>query len=378
MIKVFQLIDSIQLGGAEIIALNISEYCKIKNPDELEFFVVELFHNKDSYSQDKTKEILTKNIKIISLDKISRMSKRVNYLIVPFTLLYYLFKEKPQIIHSHTDLPDFVLSISIRILSFFHIRTPKIVRTIHNTNLWEAHPLLGKFTETAFKDDSVVGVSASALEAYNNLRIKNNLRVSQNQQIIYNGCAIPQRKSYPFLLDKEKINIAFCGRFENQKGIDILIERIKILNLKFSNDFIFHIIGDGSFRDDVINLSKENANVLVYDPVTNISDKLFVFNFLIIPSRFEGLGLISLEASLSNVPVIAAFALGLSETLPTDWPLQFHLDNEDELIMIFEKIKNNEYDLDVLKKQAYSFVSDKFSHEKMIDAYSKLYLEINE
>jgi len=117
---------------------------------------------------------------------------------------------------------------------------------------------------------------------------------------------------------------------------------------------------------------------LVYDPVTNISDKLFVFNFLIIPSRFEGLGLISLEASLSNVPVIAAFALGLSETLPDDWPLQFHLDNEDELIIIFEKIKNNEYDLDALKKQAYSFVSDKFSHDKMIDAYSKLYLEINE
>jgi len=378
MIKVFQLIDSIQLGGAEIIALNISEYCKIENPNEFEFFVVELFQNKDLYSQNKTKEILAKNIKIISLDKVLRISKRISYLIAPFTLIYYLFKEKPQIIHSHTDFPDMVLSISMRILSFFHIKIPKIVRTIHNTDLWKTHPLLGKFTEIAFKDDIVVGVSASALEAYNNLRIKNNLRVSQNKQIIYNGCVIPQKISYPFLIDKEKINIAFCGRFESQKGIDILIERIKALNINFFNDFIFHIIGDGTFRNDVLKLSKENANVLVYDPVPNISDKLFIFDFLIMPSRFEGLVLMSLEASLSYVPVIAAIALGLTETLPSDWPLQFHLENEEELIVIFEKIKNKEYDLAILRNKAYSFVSEKFLHSKMIDAYSKLYFEINE
>jgi len=88
--------------------------------------------------------------------------------------------------------------------------------------------------------------------------------------------------------------------------------------------------------------------------------------------------LISIEASYSKVPVIAAMASGLSETLPKDWPLLFHLENEIELLAILEKIKNNEYDLKFLKNQAFLFVSQKFSHSGMIDAYSKLYLEMNE
>ncbi len=57
------------------------------------------------------------------------------------------------------------------------------------------------------------------------------------------------------------------------------------------------------------------------------------------PSHFEGLPLTSIEASFSGVPVIAAHAPGLDETLPENWPLKFHLENNDELYSIFENIK---------------------------------------
>jgi len=109
-----------------------------------------------------------------------------------------------------------------------------------------------------------------------------------------------------------------------------------------------------------------------------MSERLYAFDFLIMPSRFEGLVLISIEASYSKVPVIAAIAPGLSETLPKDWPLLFHLENEIELVTIFQNIKNRKYDMESLKNQAYFYVSTKFSHSSMIEAYSKLYLRINE
>jgi glycosyltransferase involved in cell wall biosynthesis len=70
---------------------------------------------------------------------------------------------------------------------------------------------------------------------------------------------------------------------------------------------------------------------------------------MIMPSRFEGLVLIPIESLLSKVPVIAAFAKGLSETLPLDWSLQFQLENEQELMSVFDNIKNNKYDLTQLK-----------------------------
>jgi glycosyltransferase involved in cell wall biosynthesis len=375
MSKIFQLINSIQLGGAEIVAFNLAEYCKSNTSSDFEFVVVELHQTHEAYSMEKKKELLSKKIRIISL---SKSSKRLSLFIGPFSLAYQLLKEKPDIVHSHTDLPDFVLSNIVRLFSILRIKTPIIVRTIHNSELWATHQKLGKYTETAYVNDRIVGVSEAALNSYNNLRLKNDLPVSNFQQIIYNGCSIPQKKEHPFKLDKDKINIAFCGRFEKQKGIDVLIERVKVINKKFNGVFLFHIIGSGTYLPNVLKLSTDYTNVLVYDAVPNVADKLYAFDFVIMPSRFEGLALMSIEASFSKVPLIATIAPGLNETLPMDWPLQFHLENEEELLRIFEKINNHEYDFETLKNQVYLYVTQKFSHKGMIDAYSKLYLEIDE
>jgi len=375
MIKIFQFISSIQLGGAEIVAFNLSEFCNTNSPVRLEFVVVELYQTNDYYSIQKKSELQSKNIRIISL---GNRNKIFSLLISPFLLFYHLLAEKPNIIHSHTDEPDFVLSSTKRLFAILHIKFPKIVRTIHNTVLWPTHIKLGRYVETVFIDDWIVGVSDCALESYNDLRNKYNLNISKHLFTIYNGCLIPKKTEHTFKIDNQKINIAFCGRFENQKGIDILIERIKVLNDRFKDDFVFHVIGKGSYQNEVLKLAKVNSNVIVYDSVPNMSERLYAFDFLIMPSRFEGLVLISIEASYSKVPVIAAIAPGLSETLPKDWPLLFHLENEIELVTIFQNIKNRKYDMESLKNQAYFYVSTKFSHSSMIEAYSKLYLRINE
>jgi len=373
MIKIFQLIRSIHLGGAEIVAFNLSEYCKTIE-DDFEFLIIELHRSDDEYSTNKKNELKSKDISFVSL---GTKSKTISLLIGHFTLAYQILRRKPDIIHSHTDLPDLVLSNTKRLFSFFHIKFPVVVRTIHNTVLWPTHRRLGKFTEAAFVDDWVVGVSVGALESYKILRHGNNLSISPHLQIIYNGCNFPQKKEHPFNIISEKINVAFCGRFEEQKGIDILIERIKAINHRFKEDFVFHIIGDGTYQNKVRHLSERNSNVLVYNSVPNIADKLYAFDFIIMPSRFEGLALVSIEASFSKVPVIVAFAKGLSETLPPDWSLQFQLENEQELMSVFDNIKNNKYDLIQLKNQAYAFATEKFSLSVMIESYSKLYMSLN-
>jgi glycosyltransferase involved in cell wall biosynthesis len=373
MIKIMHLITSIHLGGSEVVAFNLAEQCKKQHPNEFEFVVTELHSSSDSYAQDKKKELAAKNIKTICLWK---GSKRVSLIIAPFTLIYHIIKEKPQIIHSHTDLPDFVLATTIRILYFFRMKTPTIMRTIHNTELWSTHDRMGKYTESIFINDTVVGVSEASLTAYHALRVKNKLPVSPNQHLIYNGCRIPQKREIPFKIDSKKINIAFCGRFELQKGIDILIERIQEINAKFGDDLLFHIIGSGTYENEVLKLSKNTPNVLMYEAVANIADKLWGFDFLIMPSRFEGLVLLSIEASYSKVPVIAAFAPGLDETLPSDWPLHFHLESHDELLLLVEKLVSKKYDLDTLKEEAFRFVSDKFSLDRMANMYAKLYLKL--
>jgi len=368
------LVTSVKLGGSENVAINIAEHCELARSNDFEFAIVELFQTIDNYALNKKQKLISQNIKTITLTK---TSKRISLLLGPFRLAYFLLKEKPQIIHTHTDLPDLVLSTSLRILSFFHLKMPKIVRTIHSTQLWPTHFKLGKYVEKAFSNEWICGVSAPALEAYNELRIKYEFPVSGCQQIINNGCIIPDRKTHPFKIDIKKINIAFCGRFEDYKGMDILISCIKKINVLYPDDFLFHIIGSGTYQHVIDNLAKDYDNVLVYEAVPDIAEKLYDFDYLFMPSHFEGLGLMSIEASFAKIPVIATYASGLKGTLPPHWPLMFHIENQEELMAIFEKIKNKMYDYEKLKEQAYLFVNENFSMKEMINAYSELYSKIN-
>ena len=373
MAKIVQLITSIDLGGAENVAFNIVEHCKKQYPESFDFFIIELFSKKNTYATQKKKELTDKNIKYLSLH---RGWKRTSLIFAPVRLMLYIKKSCPDIIHSHTDLPDFVLSICLRLLSIFHIKKPLIVRTIHNTQLWSDHALMGKITEKMFVNDQIVAVSKASLIAYNNLREKQSLSKSIHQCVVYNGCVIPQQAKHDFRINNGLINIAFCGRFEYQKGVDILIKIIENVNQKFGHVFLFHIVGHGTYKKEIFELSSRENNVELYDAVPGMSEKFHAFDYSIMPSRFEGLGLTSIEASLSKVPVIASYASGLDETLPDDWPLKFHLDNMDEVLAIFKRIANREYDRNRLTEKAFAYVQQYFSIEAMIEKYSKIYLDL--
>lgn len=370
MSNIFQLISSIQLGGAENVAFDLAEHSGKELRGNPEIIVVELYATQNDYVKSKKEELESKNIRVITL---YNGSKRVSLLFAPLSLLRQIWKEKPLIIHSHTDLPDFVLAAATRLSRFFRIKLPKMARTIHSTQLWRTHHKLGKFTESTFHNDSIVSVSSYAMAAYEQLRKKYDLPVSNNRQIIYNGCVVPKQSPHPFKIDHQKINIVYCGRFEDYKGMETIIQAIPEIENLFPGRFLFHLIGDGSYKKQLQKLVRENNNVLLYGPVPNVSTMFYAFNYLWMPSHFEGLALISIESSFSGVPVIASYAPGLDETLPENWPLKFHLNKMEELYDIFEKINNNQYDVESLKKIAFDFVVKNFSQKKMIKSYNVLY-----
>lgn len=372
-ITIYQLITSIQLGGAENIVFQLVEHCNSNLSKRFKFTVTELHETSDDYSKEKKKSLSEKNINTVTLFK---GPKRLSLFLGSLKLAYIIWKNRPDIIHSHTDLPDFVLASALRIIRLFDIKKPIIVRTIHSTELWTTHPRFAKYTESVYYNDVIASVSKGAYEAHKKIRFDNKLTLSPYQTVLYNGCKIPKKQNHPFEIDKKKINIGFCGRFEKYKGIDTLIWIIKRLNRQYLDSFVFHIIGNGSYLNDILKLAKENKNVFVYDAVPNISDKLYEFDFIFMPSYFEGLPLVSIESSFAKIPVIASFAPGLDETLPEDWPLQFNLNDRNKLLTIFENIKNNTYDLNALKSKAFDFASSNFSHKRMIDNYSKLYSDI--
>lgn len=369
MLKIFHIIASVKLGGAENVAFNLIEHLNSDYVGKFEFWVLELYSTNSRYAIEKKRELYEKGVKIITL---GGRNKRGSLFYAPFFLVKQISSIKPHIIHSHTDLPDFVLGVATKL---FHFNRFRIVRTIHNTALWPTHSFIGRFVESCFENDEVVAVSEAALQSYRVNRLKYGLSTSANSRIIYNGCSrINEKSPHPFNVRDDVVNIAFCGRFEYQKGIDILVDRMLSLSSDLRSKICFHIIGDGNLKTIVQRCLITDTNIFLYDTVIDLTKKLYDFDFVIMPSRFEGLPLLSIESSFAGVPVIAARSLGLTETLPPDWPLFFDLDNEQSLFEILEKITKGMYSRDKLSSTALEFAMEKFGLEKMASAYAALYM----
>jgi len=99
---------------------------------------------------------------------------------------------------------------------------------------------------------------------------------------------------------------------------------------------------------------------------------------LVIPSRWEGLGIIALEAGASGVPILASDADGLSEIIndKNGWQCKKNDVNDlgIKLITAIEAIKHS----NIREKQdnLYTLIKDKFSINNVASAYSDLYLQL--
>jgi glycosyltransferase involved in cell wall biosynthesis len=364
--KIVHLITCIDLGGAENMVFNLCEYAKNNQPGD-ELVIYEIHSSNTTYSRQKKQELRSRGV---TFKTIGNRYKYISLLVAPFLLLLLLRKEKPSIVHAHTDLPDFVLAMTLRMMSRPAFQ---IFRTIHNTELWSTHSLAGKLTEASFHDDTIIAVSAAAAKAYQQIRNRYQLKATGKQHMIYNGVPLPTPEPHPFQLDPERINILFAGRLELQKGIDLLLEVLTELPEEWQSKFSFHIAGDGSFRKQVEELVKTRQNIHYYPTVINLSNKLYPFRYVLMPSRFEGLGLLSVEASLAGIPVAACRVAGLEETLPPDWPLWAETPTTGDLFQLLQKMYANDATHGQLQERSAEWVKERFHFDKMGKDYFNLY-----
>lgn len=100
--------------------------------------------------------------------------------------------------------------------------------------------------------------------------------------------------------------IVCAGRYTKQKGFDLLLQIWTNIEPKHPN-WNLYIYGDGIERDNLENYVKSNnlRNVHLEHTVQDVKEKFINASFLVFPSRFEGFGLVIIEAMECGLPVIA-------------------------------------------------------------------------
>lgn len=350
------------MGGAERVAVNIAS----SGSPGIEYHVVELIRTRSEFTSAFIAELKASGIRyhraIVPDIRFHYLFERLAAVAFPLRFLFLYLRYRPAAVHSHTEMPDLAL-FATHCLFPFLLKRCKIVRTIHNTCLWTGLKKTGRRVERFFiSRDANVAISQSVLENY--VR-----EYGMRPPVIYNGVGLMAQKKYGGLVPGRK-NILFAGRFEPQKGIDTLIDIIR--GRRHDSRYFFHVAGDGSLRETVVARLAGLDNVTVLPPVYGLSSYLASFDYMLMPSLFEGLSIMSIEASMAGLPVIANNCAGLRDTLPPDWPLKVEHNDIAAYNRLFDTVVPVA-DACALGQKAQRFAMDNFGVERMQGLYEDRY-----
>ena len=315
-INILHLINSLIIGGAEIVMLH---YIKALGFDDYNHYVYSF--GNDGPVRKKIEDL---GLKVHFGPKRESIKNPYNFSLsmaaIIHDILSFIKAKRIQLIHSHLDEPN-----NLAVLLGKISRIPAFP-TVHNTNylLYKRNVLdprvnLKKIinTITYKKADRVIAISPEVKQV---IRHKYYLKESQ-VTVLKNGIVFKKTKPKTDLFQKEftnsrkKFKIIAIGRLTYQKYFEILIKATAEVITK-SQDIVVNIIGEGEDRiklERLINELKVKKFVNLLGIRNDVMEIMNSSHIIVIPSRYEGLSISMIEAMACGLPVIASDAPGLSE-----------------------------------------------------------------
>ncbi|MBQ8360992.1 MAG: glycosyltransferase family 4 protein [Bacteroidaceae bacterium] len=117
--------------------------------------------------------------------------------------------------------------------------------------------------------------------------------------------------SLPFYTEEsstlDKKQIITVGRLSEQKGFDLLISAWSCIARQHS-DWKIHLYGEGELENELRKSVAQNGmedSFLIHKPVKDIKEKYLESSIYVMSSRFEGFGMVLIEAMACGVPCVS-------------------------------------------------------------------------
>jgi glycosyltransferase involved in cell wall biosynthesis len=366
MIKILQLIETSDPGGAENVLLMLA------------------LHRKDRFKMiaGLLKEgWISQQLKDAGVPVIMIPSGRFIDIKLILNLLKIIKEEQIDIVQSHLLDMNFYSCIAAKIAGIPHISTEHgdVNRLPKNINL----KTFIKLKVTSILSNKIVFVSEDTKNIF--LRISHTAK--EKVSVIYNGRDF---KKYESMIDK-KMKRAEIGIPEDAiiignvaslvlfKGQTYLLKAAQTVLKIFPNAF-FIIIGCGKLEKE---LKKEaddlgiSGNIKFLGFRTDVDELLKIMDIFVLPSTAEGFPLSIIEAMASKRPVIATRVSGNPEIVENGVSgVLIDPANPDILADKIIELINNPALAKEMAACGYKKVKDNFNHELMLKKYERLYSEL--
>lgn len=208
---------------------------------------------------------------------------------------------KPDIIHTHLFSADLWGRLAAK-----KIRVP-VVTTEHNENIAEGW--IEEKVKRLFRNKSnVYTCPSTAVQAY----MENHYHVlGKDVRVIRHGIDTERFARVPSSEWKDPLRFLMLGRLVHQKGHDIALAAFAELK---QSQWKLDIVGNGPLHDTIwrqIARLGLSDRVRLLPATADVSSVLATHDALLMPSRWEGLGLVAMEAMAAERLVIASRTGGI-------------------------------------------------------------------
>ncbi|UTN04587.1 glycosyltransferase [Flavobacterium bizetiae] len=297
--RIVQIIDSLEAGGAERMAVNYANALS----EKIEFSGL-IVSRKEGLLLNQ----IDKNVSYLFLKK----TKKIDIQAV-FRLHKYLKNNRVELVHAHSS--SFFIAVLVK------LTLPKI------GIIWHDH--YGISQDLSSRKN--INLKLGSLFFTGIISVNSKLRVwAKSYLMCSNVIYLPN-----FILDSsatiEKIKLSgfdnkriICvANLRPQKNHKLLIDAANSIKEKFP-DWTFHLFGkdfQDSYSDElkerIKNLKLQNT-VYFYGAIDNVSSSLLQCQIAILPSLSEGLPLAILEYGLNKLPVIATNVGEISKIITSE------------------------------------------------------------
>ena len=357
--KVIHVISSPCGGGAELLVRELT-----KRTNELGINCKAIYFN---YWAE-----CTKTIEFSDNEQSLNIGYRNPFAVIALRKLFKseLVENSSLIVHVHLSAPFFLVPLACLGLPV------KLIFTEHNTTNKRRNFAIFKYFERVFYNryNSIIAITEGVKE---NLLDWLGSSLYSKVTKIYNGSR--------FFSYKERKPLGKCIKFISvgalipRKGFDT---GIKVLSHLEGIDWQYEIIGEGPLRREleqlIVSLDLKDK-VILSGWSLKLEEKYHNADIQLIPSRYEGFGLVSIEGMSTGLPVIASDLAGINEVVSSSVDSCFLVKDSNDIGEWVNKIKlcinTLEKDLVHISKESYLH-SQKFSLEKMTKSYINLYRQV--
>lgn len=361
--KILHVVGSMNTGGTETMLMNI--YRKIDR-DIIQFDFLD-FSQDEAYYDKEIKELGGKVIKISNSKSVREISNVIKnngpYKVVHahtlFNCGFAMIAAKvnnidARISHSHTNLDD-----ESRLVRKIYIKLMRKVINRYSTRLLACSSAAGNYL-------------------FGNISLNSDKYSYFPNLVDYESMMKPDRNQVEIFKKNNNLNncivIGNIGTLKPSKNQEFLLKIVKVLKERHIHVKLI-IVGDGELRNRLVEITQKYNIVddVIFTGVRkDINNMLSCMDVFVLPSIYEGLGLVLLEAQAGGVPCLVSEAIQEEADLGLGIVEKLNLsDNEilwaDKIVELANKEKINK---NIIEKK---FNDKGYSTSKCISRLLEIY-----